>query len=159
MFIQTPALFLLVFKQFFWLKDFEQCQSNILTRNFPSGCLLSASLCWEIQDKYTIIAIESLDHINNSNQSQILCGCWDYKQSKHNFVEQRNTQESDMWQLPLNIKQGLSVEGQNYFVLHHKPTGPSPGLPLNYSRHANVIGGGKAKAFFQNPMVPSSFLT
>lgn len=79
--VHTNAiLFKLVSKQCFWLKDFRfpicvsnSIRSNILIKNFPSGCLHSA-FSWEIQHKYFIIAIESLSHINYSSQSQIFCG-------------------------------------------------------------------------------------
>lgn len=38
-------------------------------------------------------------------------------------------------------------------------TDPKPGLTLSYNGPANILGGGKARAFFQNPIAVSPFLT
>lgn len=88
---------------------------------------LSASLCWQIQDKYVTIAIESLNHINNSNQSQILCGRLDYKQSKHHLLQQINREETHRKAICNNCLQILNTAGQNkvknilYGSLNHRP--------------------------------------
>lgn len=128
-----PVLFELVFKEFFWVKDFwvlicifNSVKAILLLETFlqVAFCLLHSVG----KSRINMLSLLLSHSTTLTTQTKAnLCGCQDYKQSKHHLLEQINRQETHRKVICNNCLWILNKAGQQkvknilYGSTNHRP--------------------------------------